>query len=397
MRRRGSSACFTANLSGVPAKWRPIEDGRRIDGPRTIPFVVSRREDRVGLLLLAAVTAVVLELLRFHAPAADGGWRAVLAALGACLAAVWVGPLVGFAGRRAATAVAIGLLIVARAAVHPLPAAGPVAVAVGLGALVLLARTLMVTGPAGGRLVPAGLALGGAGHAALSASVDLAAPGWAVPAAECAALLVLIGPGVPREARPVPGYSWARGTLHLILLGPYLGLAVPLSNPQTAAGGLGRDVAVGLVVGGWAAAPAVVATLRAPTWSGWLPQPDIVLSAAVLVGSVAVAGLRTGWPAAVAAVLAQVTLAVVLSRALAPRPLDVLPRGASRSEMPHTRRSTVAGRVGWAALGVGASYGLAVTAHQVAPEVVPVALAAALAGSAVVRRPWQPERPIRPA
>ncbi|MEJ3748691.1 hypothetical protein WEI85_36120 [Actinomycetes bacterium KLBMP 9797] len=346
------------------------------------------RREWARLLLLAAVTAVVLELLRFHGPVADGGWRAVLGALGTYAAAGWVGPLVWLAGRKAATPVAIGLLVVARAVLQPVPGAGPAAVAIGLGAMLLLARTLMVTGTAGGRLVPVGLALGGVGHAVLVAAVDVAAPGWAVTVAECAVLLVLLGFGSPRESRPIPGFAWARGTPHLALLGPYLGLAVPLTNPV--ATGVDRDVASSLVVGGWSAALVVVASLRVPTWSGWLPQPDILLSAAVLVGAVVVSGQLTGWPAAVAAVLAQVTLAVGLSRALAPRPLDVLPSGRSLPEMPYRRQATVSQRVGWAALGMGASYGLAATAYQVDPQLVEVLLAVLIAGSAVIRRPWKP-------
>jgi len=147
--------------------------------------------------------------------------------------------------------VAIGLLIVARVAVQPAPSTGPVAVVIGLGALLLLAHTLTMTSTASGRLVPAGLALGGAGHAALVASVDLARPGWAVTAAECAVLLLLLRSGVPQKIRPVSGFAWARGTLHLALLGPYLALAVPLTDPETATTGLDPAVAGGLVVSGW--------------------------------------------------------------------------------------------------------------------------------------------------
>jgi hypothetical protein len=357
--------------------------------------VSIQREDWAGLFLLAAVTAAVLELLQFHGPAPDGTRLAVVV-VGVYAATVWIGPLVRFAGRRNATLVAIGLLVVARIVVRPVPSAGPVAAVIGLGALLLLARTLMVTSTAGGRLVPAGLALGGAGHAALVASsIDLASPGWAVTVAEGAVLLVLLASGTSPEIRPVSGFAWARGTLSLALLGPYLALAVPLTEPGSAATGLDPAVVGGLVVGGWVVALAVVASLRVPTWSKWLPQPDILLSAAVLVGAVVVAWSVTGWPAVVAKVLAQVTIVIVLSRALEPRPLDVLPLGVSLSEMPYTRRSTVAARVGWAGLGMGASYGLAVTVYPLAPELVAVAAAVVVAISAVIRRPWQPEPPIR--
>jgi len=118
------------------------------------------------------------------------------------------------------------------------------------------------------------------------------------------------------------------------------------------------------------------------------------------VSAVVAVWSATGWPAALGTVLAQVTLAVVLSRALAPRPLDVLPLGVSLAEMPHTRRSTVATRVGWAALGMGASYGLALTVYPLAPKLVAVAAAVAVAVSAVIaghgnrnRRSGSPDRP----
>ncbi|MPZ28307.1 MAG: hypothetical protein GEV12_18315 [Micromonosporaceae bacterium] len=313
-------------------------------------------------LLVAAVFLTTVELLRAASPLLDLA-TADLGVVGAAGLAVLIfaapvlaGSLVALAGLgRTVVSLVLALVLLRLAAQLQDP---PGLLVVGAGAALGVAALLLAV-----RLAPTGVVatvgvlLGTVADLAIRAGLGSwdpvfrpgLVPGLVTGAVAAGALLALVA---ARPVRRHPGPGGRGGAGRVGTLGPYLALYVMGygSAPILAAhAGVPAPIAAAVLIGTAVAGIELVRRLRLPGGTGAIREPDRWFSGAVALlgagGGVVLAYWLAGPPALVGVVLAGLSAAVLLARALTPR--------------PHARRGQRPG-VGYAAAGLAAGLGYVV-------------------------------------
>lgn len=351
--------------------------------------------------LVAAVALVAAEMLRMSGPLLDqiagiGGVPTAAAvavvvfsvpALGGPLAR-WLGPA------RVATGVVlalVGLRLAIQIQSVPVFLTGVLAVAVAVLALAYVIWQAVAATPAGGLYATVGLILGGVGDVTIRAVFMTWDPVWqqglwgyVVAIVECLFLLWALAGA--RHHFAVTGPPAAR----IAVVGPALALSLlVLASPAYVASqaDIGVPTACAVLLAGALLAVETVSRLRLLGGSGRLPEPDGPaagsLAALGLVAAVAAARFLSGPLVALAVVVGQIMLAVLLARALTP---------ARTSDAPRAGGLTLAG------LGAGLGFVLVALPYQAHyemplpfPNVVLLLLAAAVIGAAGLGRRPGPE------
>lgn len=357
---------------------------------------------RSVMVLVAAVAMVAAEMLRMSGPMLDqiAGVGGVPAAAAVAVAvysvpalagplARWLGP--AWAATGAALAL-VGLRLAVQIQATPVFLTGVLAVAVALIALACAVWQAVAASPAGGLHATVGLIIGGVLDTVIRTALMTWDPVWrpglwghVVTAGEC--LLLLWALAGARHHFAATGPRAGR----VAVVGPTLALGVLMfANPAYVASqaDIGVPAASAVLLAGALLAIETVSRLRLPGGSGRLPEPAGhaagVIAAVGLVAAVAAARYLTGPVVALAVVVGQIMVAVLLARALTP--------ARASDEAPRARGLTLAG------LGTGFGFVLIVLPYQAhyemplpLPNHVLLLVAAAVVGVAGLGRRPGPE------